>query len=319
MGHPRSGSAETWKEVFERFPHLEVVASDQGNGILGALRALDILSQGDPFHANQELGRCLRKLEREAYRRIGEEYAAKREWDRRKREGRPWKRAARYYRAARKQAAKAIDRFDRATQAGQLLYRAVDPFDAKGRWLTLEASRDLILRGLAILQKVEAPYRRKVANAFDPDRILTYKAIVEAPSVFDEGLSKFEPEELIDIAVDAARPRPTDPEAEMAWMLARLLDRRLAEAHPTWPEHRARIQDEVEHLFRSSSWSEAINSRIRVAQQVLKHLGGGYLSLLALVHNTTPFRGGKRRGKTPFEILGIQVPPGDWKDWVRPA
>jgi len=194
----------------------------------------------------------------------------------------------------------------------------MEPFDSKGRWVSLSASTDLIREGLSILSEVEAPYRRKVANAFDPDRILTFKAVIEAPTEFDTGLPSLDPEDLINVAIDLTRPRPTDPEAELAWMLARLLDQRLTVACPTWPGHRARIQDDIEHLFRSSSWSEAINSRIRVAQHVLEHLGGNFLALLALVHNATPFRGGKRKGKTPLSILGIETPQGTWLDWVRP-
>lgn len=310
--------AETWQKVFERFPLLEVNASDQGRGILSAVEALGVLSQTDPWHANQELKRCLGILERDAYRRIREEYAAQRELSKRQKEKRPTRRAAQQHRKAKSKAAKAILRFDRACRAKPLLQQAIDPFDADGRWVSVAASMDLIQQGLRILAEVEAPCRKKVANAFDPDRILTFKAVIEAPLEFDEALPDLESEDLIEIAMSSTRSRPTDPHGETAWLLSRLLDERLQATCPTWSEHRHRIQDEIEHLFRSSSWSEAINSRVRVAQQVLKHLGDDFLALLALAHNATPFRGGKRKGKTPFELLGIKMPPGTWIDWVRP-
>lgn len=48
-----------------------------------------------------------------------------------------------------------------------------------------------------------------------------------------------------------------------------------------------------------------------------KHLNGKLLALFALVHNATPFRDGKRRGKTPLSILGISTASGTWMDWVH--
>lgn len=53
------------------------------------------------------------------------------------------------------------------------------------------------------------------------------------------------------------------------------------------------------------------------SQHVRMHLSGKFLALLALVHNAAPFRGGKRRRKTPLSILGTSTPPGTWMDWVR--
>ena len=122
--------------------------------------------------------------------------------------------------------------------------------------------------------------------------------------------------ELIQVAVEAMRPCPSEPMAAIAWELAQLLDQKLTSECPSWPEHRARIQEEIEQPFRSSSWAECVNRRLRVAQQVLKHLVSNLLALMALAHNATPFTGGKRRGKTPLQILGIETPPGSWRDWL---
>lgn len=311
-------TAETWEKVFRRFPLLQVVASDDGPGIVKAVRAVGAESQGDPFHSNGYLRVCLGSLERKAYKCIREEYRAEADLLRRKRRELPWKRAAKRYRRARKQALAAMAQFDLAIQAEPLLKKALAPFDERGRWISYEDGQNLIEQANTILQKAEAPYRKKVARTFDPNRILAFKAIIEAPSVFEPGLCEFEPEELIDLAVVLTRPQPTEPMAQFDRSLALLLDQKLSADYPTWPDHRARIQDETQHIFRSSSYSEAINSRLRVAQHVRKHLSGKFLALLALVHNATPFRGGKRRGKTPLSILGVQTPPGSWMDWVRP-
>lgn len=315
-GPDRTG--DTWTEVLKPFPNLEEVASDQGTGILAALRTLQVASQGDIWHANQELKRCLGALERDACRGMREEYAAQRDLERRVRQGRRTKRAERRYRKARTQTAKAIDRFDRAYAAKPLLEQAVAPFDNQGHWLSAGVSQGLIEDAMGILQKLEAPYRRKVANAFDPARILTFKVLLESSLLVSPTQSVLSPEARIDLVANLARPRPAEPIAELPWMLSRVVEQKIAADFSSWPQERERIQDRLEHLFRGSSWSESFNSIVRVAQQVKKHLGENFLWLLALAHNATPFRGGKRRGKSPLEILGITTPPGTWLDWVRP-
>ncbi len=317
-GPDRTG--ETWQKVFAKFPNLSEVASDQGTGILAAVLARGLLSVGEPFHALVDLSKCLAKLESEAYRRIADEYDARKVLEERKSLELGAKRAAQHYRKARQTAAKAIARFDRARRARPLLRNAIEPFDAEGKWLSYEKSAEMIGEGLAILREVEAPHRKRVARAFDPDRILTFKAIIEAPIDCEEDLpSCLSVEDFIDVAMMAKRPCPTESLAAVRWGILRTLDAALEREHPAWPQHRARIQDAVENLFRGSSWAESINSRIRVDQQVLKHLGNKFLALLALAHNATPFRGGKRRGKSPLQILEIPLPAESWIDCVLPT
>lgn len=317
-GPDRSG--ETWKKVFARFPNLSQVASDQGTGILAGGAALGLLMQGDPFHSLTELGKCITRIETEAYRRIAEEYKTRAILEEQQRLGRGTKRATQHYRKARQLAAKAIDRFDRACKARPLLEDALDPFDGQGRWLSFAASAEMISEGLAILQDIEAPHRKKIANAFNSDRMLTFKAVIEVQiECAEDRPSCLSMEELIETAWTATRPCPSDPMAAVRWGVAQALDRALARECPSWLAHRARIQDALQNLFRGSSWAESINSRIRVDQQVVRHLGNKFLALLALAHNATPFRGGKRRGNSPLEILGIALPAESWIDCVLPT
>jgi hypothetical protein len=39
-----------------------------------------------------------------------------------------------------------------------------------------------------------------------------------------------------------------------------------------------------------------------------------YLWLSALKWNVTPFEGGKRKGKSPVELLGVKTESSDWLD-----
>ena len=56
-----------------------------------------------------------------------------------------------------------------------------------------------------------------------------------------------------------------------------------------------------------------MNGRIRVAQVVKKHFGEDFVYLLAIHHNMTPFgRGSVRVGKSPAELMGLDLPTNDW-------
>lgn len=321
-------TAKTWQEVLGRFPNLKEIASDQAPAILAAGTALGLLLQGDWFHSHEELRQCLGALERQALKRISEEYKALAEVKRRKELRLPTKRAAKNYRRAKKVARKAMERHDRARQAEPLFEKAMSLFDESGHWVSFSESRELIEKGLALLREVEAPYRRKVARAYEPDRILNFKAVLEVPLDTAEDLPELSMSEMIEVAVATMHRRPggalwagqpSELRAAIAWDLAQVLDQKLTTDCPSWPEHRARIQEEIGQPFRSSSWVECFNSRLRVAQQVLKHLGPNLLALLMLSHNATPFTAGKRRGQTPLEILGFEAPPGSWRDWVLAA
>lgn len=310
-------TAETWRKVLEKFPLLSVVSSDQGPGLLAAVAVLALLSQGDPLHTFQDLDGCLGKLEREAYQRIREEYRAKAALEKAKRLDRPSKRLHGRYQEACRVAMKAIRRFDRAFPARGLIQGAIALFDERGRWLSYARSAERIQQGLSLLDAVEAPRRKSVARACDPVRLLNFKAVLEAALECDESLGGLSAEDVIEVAQATTGPCPSEPLAALRWTLLQTLDRRLAAQCPTWPLQRQRILDELVLPFRSSSWVESVNSRLRVDQQVLKHLHG-VLALWALWHNATPFRGGKRQGKSPLEILGIPMPSGTWLDWVDP-
>ena len=67
---------------------------------------------------------------------------------------------------------------------------------------------------------------------------------------------------------------------------------------------------------RASSLVESFNSKLRTVQYIKKHVSQEYLWLLALKHNIEPFAHGKRKGHSPFELLGIDLGTNDWVDLV---
>jgi hypothetical protein len=67
-----------------------------------------------------------------------------------------------------------------------------------------------------------------------------------------------------------------------------------------------------EPLMRGSSCVEAVNSFLRVDQTVKKHIDQEYLDLLRWFYNTRPFWTGKRKGRSPLDLLGVAVPHRSW-------
>ena len=87
------------------------------------------------------------------------------------------------------------------------------------------------------------------------------------------------------------------------------------EPDPDWGavELQQRVLECVDQAVRASSSVECVNGRIRVAQVVKKHFGEDFVYLLAMHHNMTPFgRGSVRAGKSPAELMGLDLPTNDW-------
>jgi hypothetical protein len=70
-------------------------------------------------------------------------------------------------------------------------------------------------------------------------------------------------------------------------------------------------------LWRSSSLVEGLNSVLRMQQQRQKRLTQGLLDLKRLHWNLHVFVAGRRRKKSPYERLGVVVPPGGWWQLLR--
>ena len=66
-------------------------------------------------------------------------------------------------------------------------------------------------------------------------------------------------------------------------------------------------------MLRASSVVEGVNSRLRVMQQIRKGLNQGFLDLWRWKYNNSKFEEGERKGKSPYELAGVQPADFDWK------
>ena len=77
---------------------------------------------------------------------------------------------------------------------------------------------------------------------------------------------------------------------------------------PNWRESYRLVASVLGRAVRASSAVECMNSVLRMHQCRHRTLNQGMLDLKRLYWNTRAFRGGKRRGRCPYEHLGLDLP-----------
>ena len=101
----------------------------------------------------------------------------------------------------------------------------------------------------------------------------------------------------------------------------RALERKVAGACGNVEAVRTAVRAYRDVVPRSSGGVESLNSQLRVTQMVHRTVPDELLWLLAYAWNCTPREAGSRKGKSPYELLGIeQGPPGQrWTERVLDA
>ncbi len=91
----------------------------------------------------------------------------------------------------------------------------------------------------------------------------------------------------------------------MAPLVQQLLCERL---DPKWRVVYRQVAAVLRRAVRASSAVECMNSVLRMHQSRHRTLNQGMLDLKRLYWNTRVFRGGKRKGRCPYQHLGLKLP-----------
>jgi len=91
--------------------------------------------------------------------------------------------------------------------------------------------------------------------------------------------------------------------------MARLLCARLC---PDWKVGYVKVDELLRQAVRASSAVEGVNSVVRMHQGRHRHVSQEMLDLKRLYWNCRVFREGKRKGRSPYELLGLKLPTSDW-------
>ena len=80
-----------------------------------------------------------------------------------------------------------------------------------------------------------------------------------------------------------------------------------------WLAAYRRVSRVLRQTVRASSAVEGMNSVLRMHQARHRTVTQGLLDLKRLYWNSRPFRKGKRKGRSPYELLGLRLPSdGFW-------
>jgi tetratricopeptide (TPR) repeat protein len=304
---------DTWQEALAPFTGLQYAAADQGKGLQAGLKRLararaagaPRLEVGlDVFHTEREartvLGRDWRKLEACWHKAEQADEALDKAKDLRGKAARAqaaWRRAEwcwslyeqRQAAWGRAKAALAIFRPD-----GRLNDRT---------WAEQEIAA--ACRGLPgpAWRKVRGMLRHEHALTF-LDRLHRRLAVAEPRVALREAL----------VRLWRLEHGPRTGLGVAAGVVQRVICARLA---ADWLESYARVAAVLGRVVRASSAVECVNSVLRMQQARHRGLGQAMLDLKRLYWNCRAFGCGKRRGKCPYQLLGVPLPTYDFWELLQ--
>jgi hypothetical protein len=309
---------ETWAKLLAPMGMLDIYASDLGTGMTSAVEGRGWAHQADIFHALRILTGALRIEERRAYQAIDEEYAYERRLQKLQKAGADTRGVATNHALARQKTQRALERFSQIEHLSRSMPPAIRLCDEFGRWIPVQNRERQIAEAMTKLEKLGLARRRKVAGYWRNPKLLTFARQIEGALGRLDCSSKDLPrKELLDAAVGAWALDRKKVRGSGA-LVALLRGVAAAQACPDWEDLSAHVATVMDKALRASSAIETLNSMWRVYQQVKKTFGTSFAYLVALYHNMRPFSEGPRKGRSPFQLLGLPLPTENWLELLRP-
>jgi hypothetical protein len=261
----------------------------------------------DVFHTQREARRALRTMWNRTERAWERAEAATRAVDQARRQGRDARGPARTAQAAWKKAAVAVRRYEPAEAGWKRAEPALGLFRPDGLLNDRSWAREQVASALPSLS---GPEWSKVRGLLQAPESFTF-----LDQLHDQLGRLAVPEELRAASVELwwlrrQRRRGCDPAAMGGYrQVAALVQEVLSQGiDPNWRESYRLVASVLGRAVRASSAVECMNSVLRMHQSRHRALGQGLLDLKRLYWNTREFRGGKRRGRCPYEHLGLGRP-----------
>jgi hypothetical protein len=323
----RSGAA--WQAVLAPLTNLEAVMSDAAKGIAAGVQAVASarsesgskrpLEHGlDVFHTNQEARRVLAGPWRRAEAAWDEAEAADAGVTQAKRTGvdarlaaqrawRAWQRAERLLAA--------VDRQESAWQQARAALAVFRPDGTLNERAWAQAEID------AALAELRGPEWKK-ARSFLTDR----RALMFVDRMHRR-LAEAEPDPALREAcvrrwwLRQKQPRSIQPPQTAPDQVQALVDATIRDGELTAVEQAAynRVAQVLRTTVRASSAVEGINSVLRMQQGRHRKMTQGLLDLKRLYWNCRRLQTGKRRGRCPYELLGVTLPSLDFWTLLKSA
>ena len=318
-------SAQTWQAHFEDLGHHLFhsigMASDRGVGLMAGYQAA--CQEGrwvcDQFHEFYALFHRCHQLERKAYRAMAKAYKAAEKFNHAKSEANLQNRLAQYERA-HQACEQAIARYDQLALLLQLLRETVHLCSSLGRLRTVEGVRSDLTHLLDMIQEVDD---ERLAKLLKPIR-----------SHLDDILVPFEQVESVHRDLLELMPEPIVDALVLAWHHDHLsyqshgkkkhshqqqsqqrLDFVDGLLNDQFEQRKVWVFEKLDAIVKASSLVEMVNSLLRPYLNSSKgQITQETLNLIMFYHNHRRYKGGRRQGKAPIELLTGETLQGDWVD-----
>jgi hypothetical protein len=314
-------TGETWSEELAKYPSLSYLVSDAGKALARAVqlqraRRPDLQHGLDVFHTLSEGNVSLGRMYRAAARALKAAGQTQREVDKRKADGICCSGKAGVAAKQWRKTERLLDQAAQAEEAWRECQAALSWFTPAGQLNDRRQAQAVLDRVLPRLPGAGWDKTRRLLQGPETltflDRLheqLGHLGLEEntlAALVRLEGLRRH-PEQLQGASAAAAAARGE--------VLIRTVQ--LAKADPDWQSKAQQVRLVLRRAWRASSLVEGINSVARMQQARHRRMTQGLLDLKRFYWNLRRFRTGKRRGRTPYEILGLRVPQKSWWELLK--
>ena len=322
-GPDRSG--ESWSKLIEGWPNLEHVLADGGQGLERGVKlanearhqaqepesdAPDTITMGlDVFHTEREFERVLQRLWNRVERQIESAVKADAKLAQAKRLGQDPRGMAGHAGRAWRKAERLFDEAVQAQEAVEQIKATLGWFDASGHLYDRERAQDQLDKASG---KLQGESWSKAKGMLKDARTLSHLDRLHEQL----GLAVAEPrlrEALTHLWYLSRLLRPSEGEARVRLEEVVVLEQiRCAWLCADWREGYMKVDELLRQAVRASSAVEGVNRVVRMHQGRHRHVSQEMLDLKRLYWNCRGFREGKRKKRSPYELLGLKLPTSDW-------
>lgn len=301
------------------------MATDDG-WMLRAARLEDmpgLVWQPDTFHAvSHRLGPILCRLERMAHKSIENEYgrqallkaATKPVLEERFRQ---------QWGEARQKSARDIEVLENFRFLYHCILRQFNPFDRHGRARAAQKAEIEVKTALELLRTLPVPGLAPELEAIDKTLPDLFNFLCRASQTSEKLASQLDEQTLpfwcmawqyLKKANKSCRvPRYQAYALRQTQDFLKLLEGHLGLDEKQFAKMQQDLFEELDKIVQSSASVETFNSFLRpFLNEARDQLGQEMLNLIVFYYNHRVFERGKRKGKSPFEILSGQKPDNDW-------
>jgi hypothetical protein len=310
----------TWAEEFARFPALTAVVRDDGTGLGKGVRLEQARRRAaglpefddtlDVFHTLREGGRALRKTWGSAGRALECADVAQKEFDRRGRQGQSCQGLGAPLNRLWRQAERIWDQATAAETAWKRARLAFEFFTPCGRLNDRTSAEVVVAAALPHLSGAAWAKTRRWLLRRESFTFLDQVSVRLAELRLDpEVLSA-----LLDL--EGLRRQPWRLSGlTRALALVRMVQ--LTKSCPDWREEVSRVRAVLCGVWRASSLVECVNSVVRMQQARHRKMTQGLLDLKRLHWNLHRFRGGRRKDRTPYDLVGVRLPELSFWEFLK--